>query len=114
MDFITMKNDVKENDNESPIPKDVVDHLLAIEKEINSKLIVPQEDQAISINQKEKKTYDRDFLVMQDDSSTRIKPTNLPDVEALLKDWKKQQQQHDSKNHNFEINIYILNCYDDI
>ncbi|KAK2588140.1 hypothetical protein KPH14_004191 [Odynerus spinipes] len=46
-----------------------------------------KDDQWSPINKGGKKVYDREFLMrLQDDPNSRIKPSNLPDLEVVLKD----------------------------
>ncbi|XP_043492134.1 eukaryotic translation initiation factor 4 gamma 3-like isoform X5 [Polistes fuscatus] len=48
-----------------------------------------KDDQWSPINKDGKKVYDREFLIrLQDDPNSKIKPTNLPDLEVVLKDNK--------------------------
>ncbi|XP_043800132.1 eukaryotic translation initiation factor 4 gamma 3-like isoform X6 [Apis laboriosa] len=49
-----------------------------------------KEDQWSPINKSGKKVYDREFLMkLQDDPNSKIKPSNLPDLDVVLKDSSK-------------------------
>ncbi|XP_017890862.1 eukaryotic translation initiation factor 4 gamma 3-like isoform X3 [Ceratina calcarata] len=49
-----------------------------------------KDDQWSPINKSGKKVYDRDFLIkLQNDPNSKIKPTNLPDLDVVLKDSSK-------------------------
>ncbi|XP_016915134.2 eukaryotic translation initiation factor 4 gamma 3 isoform X4 [Apis cerana] len=49
-----------------------------------------KEDQWSPINKNGKKVYDREFLMkLQDDPNSKIKPSNLPDLDVVLKDSSK-------------------------
>lgn len=61
------------------------------------------DDQWSPINQQGKKAYGRDFLLqLQEDPYSKIKPTNLPDFDVVLKDSSKIRQ-HISRNRSPEM-----------
>ncbi|KAI4491072.1 hypothetical protein M0802_010489 [Mischocyttarus mexicanus] len=52
-----------------------------------------KDDQWSPINKDGKKVYDRDFLIrLQDDPNSKIKPSNLPDLEVVLNSIKPRSQ----------------------
>lgn len=55
-----------------------------------------KEDQWSPINKSGKKVYDREFLMkLQDDPNSKIKPSNLPDLDVVLKDSSKVLHEND-------------------
>lgn len=69
-----------------------------------------KEDQWSPINQNGKRVYGREFLMkLQDDPNSKIKPSNLPDLDVVLKDSSKVL--HNKKKCLFPFNIIIINAY---
>uniref|UniRef100_A0A8D9EQJ7 Eukaryotic translation initiation factor 4 gamma 3 n=1 Tax=Cacopsylla melanoneura TaxID=428564 RepID=A0A8D9EQJ7_9HEMI len=66
---------------------------------------VYQQDQWSPINQDGVKKYSRDFLLeLQDESMSKPKPANLPDLEIVLKDTHKQAYGAKNSNHSSVLN----------
>ncbi|XP_076621218.1 eukaryotic translation initiation factor 4 gamma isoform X1 [Colletes latitarsis] len=63
-----------------------------------------KEDQWSPLNKSGKKIYDRDFLInLKNDPNSKIKPSNLPDLDVVLKDGSKARTTIDIrqfKDHN--------------
>ena len=61
------------------------------------------EDQWSPINMNGKKVYGRDFLMkLQNDPNSKIKPSNLPDLEVVLKDMIKVKSSSEHRDQKFK------------
>ncbi|XP_015438876.1 PREDICTED: eukaryotic translation initiation factor 4 gamma 3-like isoform X3 [Dufourea novaeangliae] len=64
-----------------------------------------RDDQWSPINKSGKKVYDREFLMtLQDDPNSKIKPSNLPDLDVVLKDGPKARPVVDLRSFR-DINV---------
>ncbi|XP_024228238.1 eukaryotic translation initiation factor 4 gamma 3 isoform X2 [Bombus impatiens] len=85
----------KTTESEAPVQTEITSVTNQIQLKYKYK-----EDQWSPINKSGKKIYDREFLIkLQDDPNSKIKPSNLPDLDVVLKDSSKAR-------NNVELRLF--------